>query len=199
MVSDILTDIHAFAEHMRELVSQALRLSEHSQRIGEIMDIVNRISDETHLIALNAAIEAASAGEHGHRFSVIAAEIRRLAEHAIKSGDQIKNMVRDLQSTVNMAVMTLEDQVKRVERMEEKARATQHHLGDMIESVEMTRAEARELADMATDIRDVSRQLAMSLHEMSQVAESIAESSQSGLETAQELAEVARTVAQSGV
>ncbi len=199
VIRSILDTVQVFADEMHTLVDQVLNLNAHSQRIGEIMDLIGRISDETHLIALNAAIEAASAGEHGQRFAVIAAEIRRLAENAIASGDQIKTLIRDIQQTTQSVVMTMESEMQRVERLEEEARTAGEHLESMVESVEMTRGAASELADASTDLKSVSQQLAQSLHEMSQAAEALAAGSRRNLEAAQGLNEVATTIVTSGV
>ncbi len=199
VIDDILSTVQKFADDTRQLVQEAIRLNEQSQRIGEIVDMMNRISDETHLIALNAAIEAASAGEHGHRFSVIAAEIRRLSEHAIKSGDQIKAIIRDLQQAAQSAVMNMEAQMAQVDHMEGEARTAQTYLNEMVGAVDLTRTSAHELSHTSEDLHSVSQQLAMSLQEMTQTAESLASSSRLALETAQELQQVAQAITRSGV
>ncbi len=199
VIDDILSTVQKFADDTRKLVQQAIRLNEQSQRIGEIVDMMNRISDETHLIALNAAIEAASAGEHGHRFSVIAAEIRRLSEHAIKSGDQIKAIIRDLQQATQAAVMNMETQMAQVEHMEGEARTAQTYLNEMVGAVDLTRTSAHELSNASEDLHSVSQQLAMSLQEMTQTAEALAHSSHLALEAAKELQQVAQAITRSGV
>lgn len=199
VIRSILDTVQVFADEMRTLVDQVLDLNTHSQRIGEIVDLIGRISDETHLIALNAAIEAASAGEHGQRFAVIAAEIRRLAENAIASGDQIKSLIHNIQQTTQSVVMTMESEMQRVDHLEEEARAAGEHLESMVESVELTRGAARELADASADLKSVSQQLAQSLHEMSQAAEALAAGSRRNLQAAQGLSEVATTIVTSGV
>ena len=199
VIDSILSTIHKSAEDTRQLVQQIIHLNEQSQRIGEIVDMMNRISDETHLIALNAAIEAASAGEHGHRFSVIAAEIRRLSEHAIKSGDQIKAIIRDLQQATQSAVMSMETQMAQVEHMEEETRTAQTYLNEMVGAVDLTRTSAHELSNASEDLHSVSQQLAMSLQEMTQTAEALAHSSRMALEAAESLKQVAQTITRSGV
>ncbi len=199
LIRNILDTVEHFTQEMHDLVEQAVRLNDHMQQVGEIVDLIGRISDETHLIALNAAIEAASAGEQGQRFAVIAAEIRRLAEHAITSGDQIKRIIRDVQQTGQSVVMSMESEVQRVQALEQQARTAGQRLEQMVEAVELTRTAARELADAATDLRSVSQQLAESLHEMSQGAESLATTSRQNLEVAQALEEIAETITTSGV
>jgi methyl-accepting chemotaxis protein len=68
---------------VQDVSSRVLSLGERSQQIGEIIDLIDDISDETHLLALNAAIEAAGAGEYGRRFAVVAAEVKSLANRTL--------------------------------------------------------------------------------------------------------------------
>lgn len=199
VIRSILETVQTFADEMQTLVDQAVHLNEHSQRVGEIATFITRISDETHLIALNAAIEAASAGEHGQRFAVIAAEIRRLAERAVTSGQEIKRIIHDVQQTTQTVVMNLESEMAHIHALEEHARTAGLQLEKIVEAVDVTRSAATELADAAEDLRGVSQQLAQSLHEMSHAAEELARNSKQTLQVAQEMEEVAATVVTSGV
>ncbi len=199
VIRSILDTVREFTEEMEGVVQHAVLLNEHSSRIGEIANFITRISDETHLIALNAAIEAASAGEHGQRFSVIAAEIRRLAERAISSGEEIKATIRDVQQTTQSVVMSLESELHRLQALEEEARHAGQQLEKIVEASDMTRSAARDLADASEDLKGVSKQLAQSLHDMSQAADGLAENSRRTLEAAQGLAEVAAQIVVSGV
>ncbi len=198
-ISQILDIVTRFAEEMRLMSQDVLRLGEQSQKVGEIIDIINRISDETHLIALNAAIEAAGAGEHGKRFAVIAAEIRRLAENSLKSGEQIKALIGDFQHVIDRVVKTLEGEIDFVSHVGEQVQSAHGRLAEIVEFIKITSTSSHDLAKAAADLNNVSQQLAMSLHDLSQAAEEIADTSQHNLETAKALAELAATIARSGV
>ena len=93
-----------------------LNLGERSQQIGEIIDLINDLSDETHLLALNAAIEAAGAGEHGRRFAVVAAEVKSLANRALAAAKEVKGVIAEIQQATNAAVLAAEEGGKEVER-----------------------------------------------------------------------------------
>lgn len=199
VIGEMLESVHRFADEIQKVLDHALQMHEHSQRIGEIINIITRITDETHLIALNAAIEAASAGEHGQRFSVIAAEIRRLAEHAISSGDQIKGIIRDFQQVAQAVVMSMEAEAQQIEIMEQQAIDAGRTLKNIVDAAEKTQGAAHELSQAAMDLRSVSQQLAQGLHEMAEAADTLASNSQQTLDIAHTLEEEAETIMTSGV
>jgi len=198
-ILSILETLTQFAEEMRGLSQYIADMGQQSQQMGEIVEVINQLSDETHLIALNAAIEAAGAGEHGKRFAVIAAEIRRLAENSLQSGEQVKHMVQAFQSVIDHVVETIEKEIQEVSDVSSQAQSARARLQEMVQAVDTTRDAAHELVNAAEDLRNATHQLAMSLQDLSQAADEIAENSQHNLETAKVLAELAAAVARSGV
>jgi methyl-accepting chemotaxis protein len=82
-------------------------LGENSQQIGKIVEVISSIADQTNLLALNAAIEAARAGEAGRGFSVVAEEVRKLAEQSQKATEEIKNLILKIQGDTKQAVATM--------------------------------------------------------------------------------------------
>lgn len=92
-----------------------LELSDHTQQIGSTIGIVEDIAEQTNMLALNAAVEAARAGEHGKGFSVVASEIRKLADESKHATSKITSLIRDIQQATNSTVMATEESSKEIE------------------------------------------------------------------------------------
>ena len=92
-----------------------LELSEHTQQIGNTIGIVEDIAEQTNMLALNAAVEAARAGEHGKGFSVVAGEIRKLADESKQATAKIISLINDIQHATNSTVMATEEGSKEIE------------------------------------------------------------------------------------
>lgn len=90
------------------------KLDEHSRKIGQIVEVITKISADTNLLALNAAIEAARAGEHGKGFSVVSDEVRKLAEQSSQSAAEIEVLIKQIQEDTNLAVESFALQTKEV-------------------------------------------------------------------------------------
>ncbi len=102
-----------------QISEQILRLSTQTQQIGSISTLVSELANKTNMLALNAAVEAVRAGEHGKGFSVVASEIRKLAEQSKKSAERINALVIDIQNATNSTVMFANDGIKTVESVVE--------------------------------------------------------------------------------
>ncbi len=96
------------------IVSQMLELGRKSQQIGGILELINELAEQTNILAINATIEAAGAGEAGKRFTVVAEEIRRLADRVGASTKEIRQLIEDIRGAVNKTVMTTESGNKAV-------------------------------------------------------------------------------------
>ncbi|MBK5914724.1 methyl-accepting chemotaxis protein [Rhodocyclus purpureus] len=107
-VEDSIRGMNAIREHIGETSRRIRRLGESSQEIGEIVALISDITDQTNVLALNAAIQAASAGEAGRGFSVVAEEVQRLAERSGEATKQIAAIVRTIQADTQDAVSAME-------------------------------------------------------------------------------------------
>lgn len=119
-----------------EVVAQNIvALSEKTQAIGEIISTVNDISERSHLLALNAAIEAAAAGESGRSFTVVAAEMKLLADQAKDATNQVRSILGDIQRGINTSVMLTEEAVKRTAAGKERTETTVRTIGEITERI----------------------------------------------------------------
>src|SRR3546814_5107583 len=101
-------------DQIQETSKRITRLGESSQEIGSIVELINDISEQTNILALNAAIQAASAGEAGRGFAVVADEVQRLAERASNATKRIETLVQAIQSDTNEAVSSMEQKTSEV-------------------------------------------------------------------------------------
>ncbi|OFZ67717.1 MAG: hypothetical protein A2V79_01945 [Betaproteobacteria bacterium RBG_16_56_24] len=107
-VRNTISGMDGIREQIQDTAKRIKRLGESSQEIGEIVDLISDITEQTNVLALNAAIQAASAGEAGRGFSVVAEEVQRLAERSAEATKQIGSLVKTIQGDTNNAVMAME-------------------------------------------------------------------------------------------
>jgi methyl-accepting chemotaxis protein len=107
--------VAAIKRQVDAIVSHMLELGKKSQQIGAVLEIVSELAEQTNILAINATIEAAGAGESGRRFGVVADEIRKLADRVAGSTKEIRSLIDDVRAAVNTTIMTTETGSKAVE------------------------------------------------------------------------------------
>lgn len=128
-----MDNIRQQAEAVAENV---IALSEKTQTIGDIIASVNDIAEQSHLLALNASIQAAVAGEHGRSFAVVANEMKNLAAQSKQATVQIRSILSDIQKGITSSVMLTEEAVKRVDTGRQQASVADQAIRKLTESVE---------------------------------------------------------------
>jgi methyl-accepting chemotaxis protein len=128
----IMESIRQQAEAVAENV---IALSEKTQAVSEIISSVNDISEQSHLLALNAAIQAALAGEHGRSFSVVAREMKDLADQSKQATMQVRSILGDIQKAISSSVMLTEEAVKRVESGRQQADVADRTIRELTENI----------------------------------------------------------------
>lgn len=108
-IENAIEGMYGIQKQMESIANIIVRLSEQSQTISEITSSVNEIAEQSNLLAVNAAIEAAKAGEQGKGFGVVAQEIKNLSERSKEANLQIRNILRDVQKSISTAVMATEE------------------------------------------------------------------------------------------
>jgi methyl-accepting chemotaxis protein len=130
-VDETARSMDGIREQAEVVAQNIVALSEKTQAIGDIISSVNDISERSHLLALNAAIEAAAAGESGRSFSVVASEIKVLADQAKDATNQVRAILGDVQRGINTSVMLTEEAVKRAATGKQRTEISQRTIGEI--------------------------------------------------------------------
>ena len=155
MVQNTIQGMDNIREQIQETSKRIKRLGESSQEIGDIVSLINDIADQTNILALNAAIQAAMAGDAGRGFAVVADEVQRLAERSSAATKQIEALVKTIQTDTNEAVSSMEQTTAEVVR---GARLAQD-AGVALEEIENV---STNLAELIQNISNAARQQASS-------------------------------------
>lgn len=131
---------------METISESIIKLSEHSQTIGEIIGTVNDLAEQSHLLAVNAAIEAAKAGDQGKGFAVVAQEVRNLAEQSKQATVQVRNILNDIQNATSAAVMATEQGTKAVSTGMGQSEKTNESIKKICEGIEQVVEAASQIA-----------------------------------------------------
>jgi twitching motility protein PilJ len=151
VVRQTIQGMDSIRDQIQETSKRIKRLGESSQEIGSIVELINDIAEQTNILALNAAIQAASAGEAGRGFAVVADEVQRLAERASNATKRIETLVQTIQSDTNEAVSSMEQTTAEVVAGARLAEDAGLALGE-IEKV------SNDLADLIQNISEAARQ-----------------------------------------
>jgi twitching motility protein PilJ len=172
MVQQTIRGMDTIRDQIQETSKRIKRLGESSQEIGDIVELINGIAEQTNILALNAAIQSASAGGAGRGFAVVADEVQRLAERATNATRRIELLVQNIQADTSEAVVSMESTTSEVVAGAEKAEdagealkrieSVSKDLSSMIEEISQeaqAQSEvAMQIADQMNSIRDVSIQ-----------------------------------------
>ncbi|HEY0310824.1 MAG TPA: methyl-accepting chemotaxis protein [Luteimonas sp.] len=179
-------------DQIQETSKRIKRLGESSQEIGSIVELINDISEQTNILALNAAIQAASAGEAGRGFAVVADEVQRLAERSSNATKRIESLVQTIQADTNEAVSSMEQTTAEVVAGARLAEDAGTALGE-IESV------STNLADLIQGISSAAQQQSSAASNITQAMNTIqsitAQTSQGASQTAQSIGNLAQLAA----
>lgn len=187
IVAQTIDGMNQIAQVVHESAKTIEQLSKSSDQIGEIIGVIDDIADQTNLLALNAAIEAARAGEQGRGFAVVADEVRKLAERTTKATKEITDMIRSIQNETKGAVASMEQGIKQVEGGRVLASQAGESLGailgyaqrvrEMIQQVatagEQQSAAAEEIARSVEGIAQVTKQSTLGAEQSASAAEEL--------------------------
>ena len=169
-VEQALEGMNQIGHQMESMTETVVRLSEQSQAIGEIIAAVNDLAEQSNLLAVNAAIEAAKAGEQGKGFAVVAQEVKSLAEQSKQATAQVRTILMDIQKATGAAVMATEQGTKAVEAGVKQSR-------EAGESIRMLTESITEAAQAATQIAASSQQQLVGMDQVALAMENIKQAS----------------------
>jgi methyl-accepting chemotaxis protein len=173
-IRTIATDTRAAAERIHVLGTS-------SHQIGKIIGVIDDIADQTNLLALNAAIEAARAGEQGRGFAVVADEVRKLAERTSSATGEITGMVTNIQEETRKAVDAMNNSSKQVDAGVERAMGAGTALEEIITGASAVQSNIAQIATAATEQASTTDEMA---HNMEQISKMVEESATASLEAA---------------
>jgi methyl-accepting chemotaxis protein len=159
-VRDTLSSIETQASGIQQAVGVSDQLAGYSSEIGSILSTIRDIAEQTNLLALNAAIEAARAGEHGRGFAVVADEVRELASRTQNSTGQIQQMIENMQSSIGQVVNVMQSSYGQTRTCVDHAHASQ-------QSLDSLNAAIAHIGSLSTQITEAARQQTEAVEEVS--------------------------------
>lgn len=191
VVNDTVSTINALASEVSMTADVIERLKGDSLSIGAVLDVIRDIAEQTNLLALNAAIEAARAGEQGRGFAVVADEVRTLASRTQQSTQEINEMIERLQSGANEAVSAMEQGRSKAEDTVEQAQKAGEALTAITEVVYNIKAMNMQIASAADEQSSTAEEINRNIVNISEVANETASGAQQTSNASEELARLA--------
>ncbi|MBO2609061.1 methyl-accepting chemotaxis protein [Shewanella algae] len=183
-ISTLMAEINSAADHIQSL-------NEQSQKINSVLSVIGGIAEQTNLLALNAAIEAARAGEQGRGFAVVADEVRSLASRTQASTLEINEMLSELHRLVSQAVSAMEESQQSCHRSVESSRLISESLGAVTSSVTSINDMSTQIATAATEQSSVTEEINRNIYAIQEIVAEL-------LHSSEEAARVSQTVSHSG-
>jgi methyl-accepting chemotaxis protein len=184
VVNQTIAGINRIADVVKESAATVQQLGKSSDQIGEIVQVIDDIADQTNLLALNAAIEAARAGEQGRGFAVVADEVRKLAERTTKATKEIAVMIKQIQKDTSGAVESMNQGTVEVEKGKELANKAGDSLREIIIGAES-------VVDLITQVAAASEEQSAASEQISKNIEGISSVTQESAAGVQQIARAA--------
>ncbi len=189
IVDKSVTEVKEIAETVDASSEFVRSLGDRSRQIGEIVDVIGDIADQTNLLALNAAIEAARAGEQGRGFAVVADEVRKLAERTANATSEISAMIKTIQEEVFKAVDSMENASGKVTVGVELSAHAGEALKNIVEKADELQLMVQQIASATEEMSTTSEEITK---DIGQIASASRETSESSSHTTQAAAELSR-------
>ena len=196
VVNNAVNTINALAEAIGRAGDAIQRVEADSDHIGTVLDVIRSIAEQTNLLALNAAIEAARAGEQGRGFAVVADEVRTLANRTQKSTQEIQQMIESLQAGSKEAVQLMEQSREQTQTGVEQTAKAGDALSTIADEVERINDMNTQIANATEEQSAVAEEINRNVVSISQVADKSAQGAEQTTRTSEELANLATNLQQ---
>ncbi|HEY3309932.1 MAG TPA: HAMP domain-containing methyl-accepting chemotaxis protein [Desulfuromonadaceae bacterium] len=191
VVKNTIAVMSRIAERVRETAKTVDTLGNRSEQIGEIIGTIEDIADQTNLLALNAAIEAARAGEQGRGFAVVADEVRALAERTTRATREIDGMIKSIQSETKMAVAEMVEGVQEVELGTREAAKSGDALKDILDQIGNVTMQVNQIATAAEEQTATTFEISNNIQQITEVVRHTSAASHEESNAANHLAKLA--------
>ena len=187
VVSETMRGMERIAGVVRGSAESIGKLAQSADQIGEIVGVIDDIADQTNLLALNAAIEAARAGEQGRGFAVVADEVRKLAERTGKATGEITQMIKGIQDETREAVQAMEKGVQEVDSGRELADKAGNSLSEIVTMSQRVMDMVQQIASASDEQSSAAEQISKSVENVSSIARESASGAAQSAAAAEEL------------
>ena len=194
VVSQVVQGIEQVQHQSEEMKNDMGNLGKQAEGIGQILNVISDIADQTNLLALNAAIEAARAGEAGRGFAVVADEVRKLAEKTMTATKEVGSAIRGIQEGTKKNIDNVERSGKRIEEVTKLANNSGDSLREIVSLAEVTTDQVRSIATASEEQSSASEEINRSIEDVNRVSIETSDAMRQSAQAVSELANQAQVL-----